>query len=315
VVALVVLLESVSTVARPAFMVQLVRSVEAEERGAINALNGIVVTVAQFVGSLIGAVILRTLGAQPVFLLNGLIFLAIALFVLRMGRFWRTADRPPAATEDATAAAEPLIGYAEMVRRTDVLVFCVLTLSISMLIQAATALFEVKGREFSMEEGGSGLFFAAVAVGFLVGGAVAGAGAHEGPATIYLIGGAEVVSALGLVAFGMAGGLAVAVVALVVTGIAAELAEVPALTYYQSRLPSATYGRFFSLFLIASAAGGLAGALLGPILYHQMGEARALQLILLPVLAAAALLVLVGRPAKAPARRRLRKIPRRVSGD
>lgn len=295
---LVLLLETVNTLARPAFMVQLIGTVTADQRAAINGLIGMAMTIAQFVGASIGALILGPLSPRPLFFLNGLTFFGIALVVARTALTplaepaRRGADR---VGELAAATGTSISGYVAMIRRPDVLIYSVLTLTVSMLIQAATALFEVRSRSLELNEGGAGVFFAAVAVGLLVGGALAGAGMYRDRTTLHLIAVAELASAIGLVAFGFAERLPVAILALIVTGIAAELAEVPALTYFQHRLPPSVYGRFFSLFLMASAAGGVIGALAGPVLERSLGEARALQVMTIPILLSALSLMFVGR--------------------
>ncbi|MGH2562376.1 MAG: MFS transporter [Thermomicrobiales bacterium] len=296
--SLVVLLETVNTLARPAFMVQLVGSVSESHRGAINGLIGMAMTTAQLVGASIGAIILGPLSPQPLFFLNGLTFIGIAIVVSRVKvtpiaeSARRLVER---AGEQVSATGGSIGGYVSMIRRPDVFIYCFLTLTVSMLIQAATALFEARARGLSLGEGGAGIFFAAVAIGLLLGGAIAGAGIYRDRTTLHLIAAAEIASALGLVAFGLANTLTIAALALVVTGIAAELAEVPALTYFQHRLPATVYGRFFSLFLMASAAGGLIGALAGPVLERSLGEARALQFMTIPILVSAFLLVFLSR--------------------
>jgi MFS family permease len=294
---LVLLLETINTVARPAFLVQVVRSVTEDQRGAVNGLIGMAMTVAQFIGATIGAVIIAILGPRPLFVLNGLTFIIIALIVSRVlaaptfGQQGRAADLHESGNEAPTDDSHPISGYRPMLRRLDVVVYCLLTFTASIMIQSSAALFEERARSRSLEEGGSGIFFGAVAIGLLIGGAIAGAGLYRTPATLKLVALAEAASAVCLVVFGMANRLPIAVVALALTGAAAELAEVPALTYFQHRFPVAVYGRFFSLFLMASAAGGLTGALGGPLLARQFDDARALQLIALPILVAALVLL------------------------
>lgn len=53
--------------------------------------------------------------------------------------------------------------------------------------------------------------------------------------------GAEAAGAAGLALFGVIDWLIPALVGLLAGGILAELAEVPALTYFQNRLPDGTY--------------------------------------------------------------------------
>ncbi|MGH2531997.1 MAG: MFS transporter [Thermomicrobiales bacterium] len=296
--SLVLLLETVNTLARPAFMVRIVGSVADDQRGAVNGLIGMALTTAQLVGASIGAIILGFLSPRPLFLVNGITFMVIALVVSRVNvtpvaeSARRLAER---AGERFGSTGGSVAGYVAMIRRPDIFAYCFLTLTVSMLIQAAAALFESRARDLSLGEGGAGVFFAAVAIGLLVGGALAGAGIYRKRTTLHLIAAAEIASALGLVAFGLADRLTIAALALVLTGIAAELAEVPALTYFQHRLPTTVYGRFFSLFLMASAAGGLIGALVGPVLERGLGEARALQLMTVPILISAFVLISLSR--------------------
>jgi hypothetical protein len=162
-----------------------------------------------------------------------------------------------------------------------------------MLIQAAIALFEVRARALDLDEGGGGAFFAALAVGFLLGGAIAGTGRYRSISTLYLIAAAELIGVVGVITFGLADSLFVVFAALFVTGITAELSEVPAFTYFQNRLPDEIYGRFFSLFLTAIAAGGLIGALGGPLLERHISEGMTLILLATPGVLMAVKLALV----------------------
>ena len=340
---LVVLLEIANTFARPAFMVELVSTVTPDNRAAVNGLFGMTLTIAQFVGSLIGALILGVVGSTPLFLINGLTFAAIAFGVSRL----QLSDRSAGLTEleeESLAANDGLAGHAQLLVRPDeaalprieaaatergfagyrqllikpeVFVFTVLTLTVSLLIQGAAALFEVRARSFDQSEGGGGEFFAAVAVGFLIGGAIAGAGRYRSNATLYLIAIAEIVGAIGLITFGYADSISVALIALIVTGIAAELSEIPAFTYFQNRLPTNVYGRFFSLYLMATAAGGLAGALLGPLLERYISEGLTLLALAVPGLLMAVALLLIARfgEPEPPADFALSRQEQFVSGD
>jgi len=315
---IVIFLEIANTFARPAFMVELVSTVEPGHRGAVNGLFGMAMTIAQFAGSLLGAILLSAIGTTLLFLINGLTFAAIAFTVSRLKLIDRT--RATKAQESARALVSPqsawntqpeelrsstndavqptergFAGYARLLMRPDIFVFTVLTLTVSMLIQGTAALFEVRARSLDLHDGGGGVFFAAVAVGFLVGGAIAGAGRYRSKSTLYLIATAELVGAVGLIAFGVANSLAVACFALVVTGISAELSEIPAFTYFQNRLPTDVYGRFFSLYLMATAAGGLIGALTGPLLERYISDGQTMLVLAIPGLATAIILAGIAR--------------------
>ncbi|MFL5762018.1 MAG: MFS transporter [Thermomicrobiales bacterium] len=321
---LVVLLEIANTVARPAFMVELIGTVAPDNRGAVNGLFGMTLTIAQFVGSLIGALVLGVIGVTPLFIINGLTFAAIAFAVSRLNLASRAkqpvgvstvasqshpqgpadesvattlvqSDQPNEPTSPSLSAAGGFAGYAQLLVRPDVFVFSVLTVTISLLIQGAASLFEVRARALDQGEGGGGAFFAAVAVGFLLGGAIAGAGRYRSKSTLYLIAIAESVGTVGLIAFGYADSLVIAFIALVITGISAELSEIPAFTFFQNRLPTDVYGRFFSLYLMATALGGLAGALIGPLLERYISEGQTMVVLSIPGMLMAATLVVVAR--------------------
>jgi MFS family permease len=282
---LVVLLEIANTFARPAFMVQIVNSVEPDHRGAVNGLFGMAVTIAQFAGSLSGALVLHISGASPLFIVNGITFLLIAAAVAQLRLPVVEAEPAPVLTfkQSMTGIFEGFFtGYGQLLRRSDVLAYTLVTLSVSMLIQAAIALFEVRARALDLYEGGGGAFFAALAVGFLLGGAIAGTGRYRSISTLYLIAAAELIGVVGVITFGLADSLFVVFAALFVTGITAELSEVPAFTFFQHRLPEEIYGRFFSLFLTAIAAGGLIGALGGPLLERHISEGATLILLATP---------------------------------
>jgi MFS family permease len=293
---LVALLEIANTFARPAFMVQLVNSVEPDHRGAINGLFGMAVTSAQFAGSLIGALMLHLSGVSPLFILNGITFLVIAIVVLRLDLpvLEPTQGPTPSLVDSVAGLGGGLFtGYGDLLRRPDVLAYSLVTVAASMLVQAAIALFEVRARALNLEEGGGGTFFAALAVGFLIGGALAGTGRYRSHSTLYLIAAAELFGAFGVVIFGLADSLPVILVALFVTGIAAELSEIPAFTFFQHRLSDEIYGRFFSLFLTAIAIGGLIGALGGPLLDRHLSQSTTLVLLAVPGMAMAVKLALV----------------------
>jgi hypothetical protein len=255
-------------------------------------------TVAQFVGALLGALVLGVLSPNPVFVINALLFLAVALRLSRLSLIATDSPQPGGSLDAPVppgAVPGGMAGYRSLLRRTDVFLYAALSLAASVMIQAATALFEVRARRLDLDEGGNGIFFGAVAIGLLIGGAAAGAGSYTRPATLRLMAVAEMLSAVGLIAFGMADHVWLAALALVMTGIMAELSEVPALTYFQHRLPLAIYGRFFSVVLIASAAGGLTGALLGPALQREIGSGRTMQIISIPVFVLAFLVLIFTR--------------------
>ena len=297
--ALVFALETSHAVARPAMMVRFMDVVSPDQRGAANGLLGMTRTTAQLGGASLGALLFALFGATPLFLVNSLTFLAVALAVSRT-RPGGAHMSQPLETQGTTEASDPgptpLLGqtedagYKRLLRRADVIGYAAMTVTISILIQSVIALFPARSRDLGLGEAGAGLFFTIVAVGFLLGGALAGGGTYTSRATLYLVAGAEAAGAAGIAIFGASDGLILALAGLLVAGFLAELAEVPALTYFQNSLPDGTYGRFYAVFLTASAAGGLTGALLGPLIERAVGPSAALALLAAGVGMAAAVL-------------------------
>lgn len=290
--ALVLALESANTIARPGFMVRLLAVVEPDQRPVANSLYAMGITVAQFAGPLLGGLALSRTGATPLFLLNGLTFLLVAVVVARVReRRGVVADAVEDASqrEDASRAGS----YARLLRRGDVLGYIALTIPVAALIQATVAFFIVRAHDFGLGDGGTGRFFAAAAAGFFIGGAVAGLGTYRSARSLLLVAGAEAIGLICLVAFGIAGNYWMAFVALLFAGLAADASEVPAMSYFQHHLPEHLFGRFYSLFALATAAGGLIGLIAGPLLEPSLGVTGTLALICLPGLVAAAWFVMI----------------------
>ena len=79
---------------------------------------------------------------------------------------------------------------------------------------------------------------------------------------------------------------------LLVAGVLGQIEEISGMTAFQNYLPEHIYGRVFSLFLIAAAAGSLAGGLLGPALAETAGTGRSLVILGIPVAALSAIFAL-----------------------
>lgn len=291
---LVLALETVNTVAWPAFRVQLTKETEPTQYAAVNGLLSIGLTAAQFIGPVLGGLVLVWLGAGPVFLLNGVTFAVVALAVLQLG-LGEEAPAPPPAEPVAPAEALPTVqqgGYRWLLRRRDLMLFALAALGVTITIRGAIALFVVRSYDFGLGDAGPGYFYAAVALGAIVGGLIAGAGSHTTPTSLGVAAGAIMLCAVALTGFGVAPGPTLAVGALVVAGLATNVYEVLGMTFFQHRLPAEVYGRFMAIFLVALGGGGLIGALVGPLLDQAMSVGAALTILAAPaVLAAAALLL------------------------
>ncbi|MFN8591247.1 MAG: MFS transporter [Thermomicrobiales bacterium] len=296
---LVIALEAVNCVARPAFMVALKRESPPTLRAMANGALFASQTTAQLIGPLLGAVALAPLGPAAVFALNGLTFLGVAGAVasLRGGLAGSPAEAIPVSTDESPApeaATEPDRGYRWLLRRRDLSLYALVCLSLALVVQATIALFVVRANALGLGDGGVGLFYAAVAAGSIAGSVIAGAR----PLAITPLlpaAGAMTFCAAALALFGLAEGIVIAVAALIVAGFMTDFYEVVGLTYFQQVVPDATYGRFFSTFLIALSAGALAGALAGPFLERTVGAGAAIAVLAIPALLLALLFTLVSR--------------------
>jgi hypothetical protein len=296
---LVFLLESVNCAARPAFMVELKAVAPEHLRAAANGALFASTTTAQLVGPLLGALALAPFGAGMVFVLNGVTFLGVAAAVAQVrggprGAASTAVDAGTSHHQPAAPVQPATSGYAWLLRRQDLGLYALGCLSLSLLTQAAIALFVVRANTLGLGDGGVGVFFAAVAVGSIAGSIIAGGrAAHASP--LYPAAIAMGCCALALATFGVAGTVALALAALVAVGFTTDFYEVVGITYFQHSIPDDAYGRFFSLFLIALSAGGLVGALAGPALERVFGVAPSLAALAAPGMTLALLLAFLSR--------------------
>ena len=296
---LVVLLEAANCIARPAFMVELKAEAQVDQRAAANGALFASMTTAQLVGPLLGAIVLAPFGAAAVFALNGLTFLgvAIAVTLLRGGlSATRTVEtvREDVKPTDTWKPDPVSMGYSWLLRRWDLILYMLVSLSLALLVQATITLFVVRAVTFALDDGGVGLFYAAVAAGSITGSIVAGARPQHA-APLYPAAVAMGLCALALAVFGVVGSLLLSVVALIIAGFATDFYEVVGLTYFQGSIPDAVYARFFSVFLLALSAGGFVGALVGPVLERVLGVGMSLVVLATPSLALALVLAVMSR--------------------
>ncbi len=296
---LVIALEAANAVARPAFMVELRAEAPVAERSAATGALFASMTTAQLIGPLLGAVVLAPLGTGGVFLLNGVTFLAVALAVTQLrgglgGKPPGEQDAPETFPDALDLTATGPTGYRWLLRRRDLAAFTLVCLFLALLVQATITLFVIQANHLSLGDSGVGVFYAAVAAGSLSGSVAGGARGNAGAALIASAV-AMAICAAALAVFGAAGSIIVALVALAIAGFATDYYEVVGLTYFQDAIPGQVYGRFFSLFLLALSAGGLAGALTAPYLESRWGLTVTLGLLALP---AGVLAVLFGIAAR-----------------
>jgi MFS family permease len=291
---LVFLLESVGTVAWPAFRVQVARHVAPEARGGVNALLSICATLAQLVGPAIGSAVLVATDPNVVFIVNALTFLGNAAAATRLsGETTFASDAPDQA--DSSVPSGGRRGYAWLLRRPAVAAYGAIELSAMLLIYGTIPLFVTRSEDLGLGDLGTGIFYSAVAVGSVMGSAAAGIGRHEDPSALRLVAGAMGLLGVTCILFGAAAVPALAVAALVLAGAGTGAGEVVGLTHFQHRLPDAIYGRFLSVYVVVLSVGGIVGALVGPLLAQEVGVVGALTIIAVPIFVFAALLPGTGK--------------------
>ena len=293
---MVILLEMANCIARPAFMVELKLEAPEKHRSAANGALFAGMTTAQLVGPVLGALVLGPFGAAVVFIINGLTFLGVAFAVtqssggLKASR--RNEDPQDHDNQAGTGKLKPdVIGYMWLLRRIDLSLYMLACLSLALLVQATITLFVARALTLGLDDSGVGYFYAAVAAGSVSGSIVAGARA-EHAAPLYPAAVAMGLCAIALAVFGVAGTVLLSIGTLVIVGFSTDFYEVVGLTYFQNFLPDAVYARFFSLFLLALSAGGLVGALAGPVLERALGAGPSLVGLAVPSLALALVLSL-----------------------
>jgi len=282
---LVFALETMNTVAWPAYRVQLGRSVPETQRGPANGVLGLSMTVGQLVGPTVGWGVLAVAAPTAVFLLNGLTFVGNAVAVSRLDRrpAHEIAPELDAPTGVGAAAPAGAGGYRWLLRRPELVAYAGLFLTATLMIQGTIALFVTRATMLGLGEHGTGVFYTSVAVGSILGSTVAGAGAYRNRRALYVVAGALVVMALALATFGVADGIPLAIGALVAAGVGTDIGEVVGTTHFQYRLPEALWGRFLSIFLVGVGTGGMVGALAGPLLARAVGTPTTLVLLATPV--------------------------------
>ena len=280
----------VRTVDVPAFEMRLMVLTPREQRGTANAVHMLAMTAGEIVGPLLGGIVLALAGTTPLFIINGLTFLVLVRVTASLPDRNAAAVPGPDPLSAATTVPVPGLGYRMLMRRSDVRLYVAMIAGTAVLILGAIPLFIARAHDLGLGDGGVGLFYAAMGVGSLAGGALAGAGTYMTRQSLAIAAVAGIVGAISLIAFGFAGSALLAFGALLLFGMIGDLEEISALTYFQHALPEAVFGRFFSLFLMATGAGGLIGSLGVPALAEAIGTGLALTVLAVPMLVLAAIL-------------------------
>ena len=296
---LVILLELTNCIVTPAFMVELKAEAPEEQRSAANGILTASMSTAQLVGPLLGALVLAPFGAAAVFALNGLTFLGVAIAVTQLKGGLRATRSVADSQEESSQphVAKPdadVINYAWLLRQHGLSLYVLACLSVALLIRATITLFVVRAIALGLGDSGVGVFYAAVAVGSIAGSIVAGAQARH-PTPLTAVAAAMALCAIALALFGVAGTALLSLVALIIAGFATDFYEVVGLTHFQKAIPNSIYARFISVFLLALSAGGLIGALAGPVLEQMVGAGTSLVVLAAPALVLALILAAMSR--------------------
>lgn len=258
------LLGAIQTVDMPAMEVRLMSVTPREKRGTANAVQMLALTAGEIIGPAIGGIVLAISGATPLFVLNAVAYLYLALVVAKLPEMV-----PGARAEDAVGTEEasaPTLSYRTLLKRSDVMLYCVLTASTYMVFYGVISLYIVRAHDFGLGDGSVGLFYTVMGIGTLFGGTLAGMGAYMTRRALGITGIAALIGGVGVFLFGAAPSLLIAIPLLIIVGMMMDIGEIAAMTYFQNRLPEGIYARFFSIFMMAGAAGGLIGPLVGPLL-------------------------------------------------
>lgn len=262
--ALTFVLGTIQTVDMPAMEVRLMSVTPREKRGTANAVQGLAITTGEIVGPALGGVLLALAGATPLFILNALGYLLLAAVVAKLPE--RVTGAYAEETADDASTESPKPGYKTLLARSDVLLYTALIVSSYSLFYGVLSLFIARAFELGLGDGSVGLFYAVMGTGTMIGSALAGMGTYMTSRALAISGLAVASGAVAVMLFGVAPTLLVAIPMLFLFGVIGNIEEIASLTYFQNKLPEGIYGRFFSVFMMATAIGGLIGALAGPLL-------------------------------------------------
>jgi MFS family permease len=282
--ALTFILGTIQTVDMPAMEVRLMSVTPREKRGTANAVQMLAITSGEIIGPMIGGLILALAGVTPLFILNALAYVFLASVVAKLPE--KIAGAQAESTEEDTAEdtsiAAPKPGYKTLLKRADVLLYTALVASSYTLFYGVIALYIVRAHELGLGDGSVGLFYTIMGIGTFIGSTLAGMGTYMTSRALAIAGIAVSIGAIAIILFGAAPTLLIAIPMLIIVGMIGDIEEVAAITYFQNRLPEGIYARFFSVFMMAAAIGGLTGALVGPLLSERVSTVAAFTALAIP---------------------------------
>lgn len=292
VVALAILAACFSTFFNPAIASLLPTLVDESDLGSANGAWATLDNVAFIIGPAIAGLLIAAGGLELAFLLNAATFGVVAVVLWRLPVAPRTAvgaGQPDAApTPTWRSLARPMVGPIVLDSASSFVLGGVSVLTVVLAVEV-----------LDVGEAGTGYLQAATGVGGVVAG-IAGGALLARPLRIpLLIGGTA--GAIGLIALGIAGGLALAMIAIAVAVGGLLLLDVVNTTYIQRTVPDALRGRAMGILQTSSAIVFSLGSLLVPILGAVLGVPVVLGIAAVLVaigVAGALVLIQVGPPQR-----------------
>ena len=274
----------VNTFDIPGYELRLIALTPREKRGTANAVQALFITIGDVTGPLLAGLIIALTGPEPVFLLAAAVYLVYGIIILRLPE--RIEGTSPQTDDDAQSANESAeadrLGYRGILMRPTVGIYLASVSASYMVLYGVIPLFIVRSLELGMTEASVGVFFAVMGIGGVLGNIIGGMGTYTTSQALTISGLSGVVGAILLILFGIAGVPVLAFAMLLLVGVAAEVEEIPSLTYFQNSLPESIYGRFFSGVLMVGYSGGLGGSLLAPLRADRFNTGVALSVIAIP---------------------------------
>jgi MFS family permease len=289
-----------STFFNPAIAALIPSLVDERDLGPANGAWATLDNVGFIIGPAIAGILIAAGGLELAFLLNAATFGVVALVL------WRLPVPPRSVPEASADAEQPPPAWRALAR--PMLGPIVLDSASSFVLGGVSVMTVVLAVEvLGIGESGTGFLQAATGVGGVIAGLAGGALLARPLRVPLLIGGA--VGAVGLVGLGVAGGLALAMVAIAVAVGGLLLLDIVNTTHIQRTVPDAVRGRAMGILQTSSAIVFSLGSLLVPILAAAFGVPIVLAVAAVLVVggvAAALLLVGTGPPPRAVDAVRLR---------
>ncbi len=275
----------VQTFDMPAVELRLMKLTPRPMRGTANAVQMLSITAGEVIGPVIGGAVLALASVNAVFAFQVMTLLAFAWVVQRLPE--RVAGSTASEDEEASEGEDAPVtgsGYLALLRRSDVRLYTGMVTTTYLLLYGTMTLYIVRAGELGLGDGSVGLFYTVMGIGSFTGSVLAGMGGYATRRALGIAGIASVVSAAAIILYGAAGSIFLALPALVLVGMIGDIEEIAAMTWFQNNLPERFYARFFSVFMMAGAIGGLIGSLGAPLLAERLSTGAAMTILAVPAI-------------------------------